>query len=145
GPHTIIEEDTESTKTQREQEIIRLTQQLITSITAKDFDSYSKLVDPKITAFEPEALGNQVEGLEFHKFYFDNLPNKRNTTVNTTILAPHVQMLGEEGACISYVRLTQGIGPDGLPRTTQSEETRVWQKKKGVWLNVHFHRSVSRP
>ena len=25
-----------------------------------------------MTAFEPEALGNLVEGLEFHKFYFDN-------------------------------------------------------------------------
>ena len=25
-----------------------------------------------MTAFEPEAIGNLVEGLEFHKFYFDN-------------------------------------------------------------------------
>lgn len=32
----------------------------------------SKLVDPHLTALEPEARGNLVEGLEFHKFYFDN-------------------------------------------------------------------------
>ncbi len=25
-----------------------------------------------MTSFEPEALGNLVEGLEFHKFFFDN-------------------------------------------------------------------------
>ena len=25
-----------------------------------------------MTAFEPEALGNLVEGIDFHKFYFDN-------------------------------------------------------------------------
>jgi calcium/calmodulin-dependent protein kinase (CaM kinase) II len=31
-----------------------------------------RLCDPHLTAFEPEALGNLVEGLEFHKFYFDN-------------------------------------------------------------------------
>jgi hypothetical protein len=25
-----------------------------------------------MTAFEPDSLGNLVEGMEFHKFYFDN-------------------------------------------------------------------------
>ena len=29
----------------------------------------------------------------------------------------------------------------GQPFTAQSEETRVWQKKSGHWLCVHFHRS----
>ena len=31
-----------------------------------------RLCDPHMTAFEPEAIGNLVEGLDFHKFYFDN-------------------------------------------------------------------------
>jgi len=31
-----------------------------------------KICDPHLTAFEPEALGNLVEGMDFHKFYFDN-------------------------------------------------------------------------
>ncbi|CAD1474874.1 unnamed protein product, partial [Heterotrigona itama] len=31
-----------------------------------------KICDPHLTTFEPEALGNLVEGMDFHKFYFDN-------------------------------------------------------------------------
>lgn len=130
-------------KVQKEQEIIRLTQQLITSITTLDFDTYSKLVDSHVTAFEPEANGNLVEGVEFHKFYFDNVLRQRNAPTNTTILSPHVHILSSDAACISYVRLTQRIGSNGEPVTDQSEETRVWQLKNGHWVNVHVHRSSS--
>lgn len=130
-------------KSQKEQEIIRLTQQLITSITTQDYDTYSKLVDSHVTAFEPEAIGNLVEGLEFHKFYFDNVLRQRNAPTNTTILSPHVHILSAEAACISYVRLTQRIGGNGEPVTDQSEETRVWQLKNGQWVCVHLHRSAS--
>lgn len=28
-------------------------------------------MDPSLTCFEPEALGNLVTGMDFHKFYFD--------------------------------------------------------------------------
>lgn len=125
----------------REQQIIQLTQKLITSITSGDFETYCKLVDPHLTALEPEARGNLVEGLEFHKFYFDNVYSKRTTPINTTILSPHVHMMGDEAACICYVRLQQFITSNGTPLTRQSEETRVWHKKSGHWVNVHFHRS----
>lgn len=33
---------------------------------------YRKLCDPNMTAFEPDALGNLITGMEFHKFYFEN-------------------------------------------------------------------------
>lgn len=32
----------------------------------------SKICDPGLTSFEPEALGNLVEGMDFHRFYFEN-------------------------------------------------------------------------
>ena len=32
----------------------------------------SKYVDASLTCFEPEARGNLIEGMDFHKFYFDN-------------------------------------------------------------------------
>lgn len=34
------------------------------------------MCDPAVTAFEPEALGNLVEGLDFHRFYFENCEEK---------------------------------------------------------------------
>lgn len=36
------------------------------------FICYRKICDPGLTSFEPEALGNLVEGMDFHKFYFEN-------------------------------------------------------------------------
>nr|5IG4_A Chain A, Predicted protein [Nematostella vectensis]5IG4_B Chain B, Predicted protein [Nematostella vectensis]5IG4_C Chain C, Predicted protein [Nematostella vectensis]5IG4_D Chain D, Predicted protein [Nematostella vectensis]5IG4_E Chain E, Predicted protein [Nematostella vectensis]5IG4_F Chain F, Predicted protein [Nematostella vectensis]5IG4_G Chain G, Predicted protein [Nematostella vectensis] len=139
GPHSEDEEGQDVTAKVREQEIIRLTQKLITSITTGDYDTYSKLVDPHVTCFEPFSNGNLVEGLEFHKFYFDNTLSKRSVPINTTILSPHVHVLGEDAACICYMRLTQSVNSSGEAKTLQQEETRVWQKKGGNWINVHFH------
>lgn len=34
--------------------------------------NFRRLCDPSMTCFEPEALGNLIEGMDFHKFYFDN-------------------------------------------------------------------------
>jgi Calcium/calmodulin dependent protein kinase II association domain len=33
---------------------------------------HRKICDPHLTAFEPESMGNLVEGMDFHKFYFEN-------------------------------------------------------------------------
>ncbi|XP_008204373.1 calcium/calmodulin-dependent protein kinase type II alpha chain isoform X13 [Nasonia vitripennis] len=127
----------------RRQEIIKMTEQLIESINTGDFEAYTKICDPHLTAFEPEALGNLVEGMEFHKFYFDNVVLGKNCkAVNTTILNPHVHLLGEDAACIAYVRLTQYMDKQGVAHTQQSEESRVWHKKDNKWQNVHFHRSA---
>lgn len=80
-------------------------------------------------------MGNLVEGMDFHKFYFENgafyssliirinnfiffffslllfclVLGKNYRAINTTILNPHVHLLGEDTACIAYVRLTQYI------------------------------------
>ncbi|XP_075921850.1 calcium/calmodulin-dependent protein kinase type II subunit delta isoform X33 [Petromyzon marinus] len=134
---TIEDEDVKA----RKQEIIKVTEQLIDAINNGDFEAYSKICDPGLTSFEPEALGNLVEGMDFHKFYFENLLSKNTRPIHTTILNPHVHLIGEEAGCIAYVRLTQYLDGSGLPRTQQSEETRVWHRRDGRWRNVHFHRS----
>ncbi|XP_078387143.1 calcium/calmodulin-dependent protein kinase type II subunit gamma isoform X4 [Cetorhinus maximus] len=123
----------------RKQDIIKITEQLIEAINNGDFDAYTKICDPGLTSFEPEALGNLVEGMDFHKFYFENLLSKNNKPIHTTILNPHVHLIGEDAACIAYIRLTQYIDSQGRPRTTQSEETRVWHRREGKWQNIHFH------
>ncbi|XP_067371066.1 calcium/calmodulin-dependent protein kinase type II subunit gamma isoform X36 [Channa argus] len=123
----------------RKQEIIKMTEQLIEAINNGDFEAYTRICDPGLTSFEPEALGNLVEGMDFHRFYFENLLSKNNKPVHTTILNPHVHLIGEDAACIAYIRLTQYIDSQGRPRSCQSEETRVWHRRDSKWLNVHFH------
>ncbi|XP_063748499.1 calcium/calmodulin-dependent protein kinase type II delta chain-like isoform X6 [Eleginops maclovinus] len=128
-----------NTKLIRKQEIIKITEQLIEAINNGDFDAYTRICDPGLTSFEPEALGNLVEGMDFHKFYFENLLSKNSKPVHTTLLNPHVHLIGEDAACIAYIRLTQFVDTTGRPRSSQSEETRVWHRREGKWLNVHFH------
>uniref|UniRef100_A0A6Q2YCM5 calcium/calmodulin-dependent protein kinase n=1 Tax=Esox lucius TaxID=8010 RepID=A0A6Q2YCM5_ESOLU len=127
----------------RKQEIIKVTEQLIESINNGDFEAYAKICDPGLTSFEPEALGNLVEGHDFHRFYFDNALSKGNKPVHTILLNPHVHLIGENAACIAYIRLSQYMDGGGMPRTMQSEETRVWHRRDGKWQNIHFHRSGS--
>ncbi|XP_026796919.1 calcium/calmodulin-dependent protein kinase type II subunit gamma isoform X28 [Pangasianodon hypophthalmus] len=128
-----------SSQQSRKQEIIKITEQLIEAINNGDFEAYTRICDPGLTSFEPEALGNLVEGMDFHKFYFENLLSKNSKPVHTTILNPHVHLIGEDAACIAYIRLTQYIDSQGRPRSCQSEETRVWHRRDSKWLNVHFH------
>uniref|UniRef100_A0A671TBR7 calcium/calmodulin-dependent protein kinase n=1 Tax=Sinocyclocheilus anshuiensis TaxID=1608454 RepID=A0A671TBR7_9TELE len=121
------------------QEIIKITEQLIEAINNGDFEAYTRICDPGLTSFEPEALGNLVEGMDFHKFYFENLLSKNSKPVHTTILNPHVHLIGEDAACIAYIRLTQYMDSQGRARSSQSEETRVWHRRDAKWLNIHFH------
>ncbi|XP_073696580.1 calcium/calmodulin-dependent protein kinase (CaM kinase) II beta 1 isoform X23 [Garra rufa] len=123
----------------RKQEIIKITEQLIEAINNGEFEAYAKICDPGLTCFEPEALGNLVEGMDFHRFYFENLLSKNSKPIHTTILNPHVHLIGDEAACIAYIRLTQYVDGQGRPRSSQSEETRVWHRRDSKWQNVHFH------
>ncbi|XP_066576961.1 calcium/calmodulin-dependent protein kinase type II delta 1 chain isoform X2 [Amia ocellicauda] len=127
----------------RKQEIIKVTEQLIEAINSGDFEAYTKICDPGLTSFEPEALGNLVEGTDFHRFYFENALSKSIKPIHTIILNPHVHLIGEDAACIAYIRLTQYLDSSSMPKTMQSEETRVWHRRDGKWQNIHFHRSGS--
>ncbi|XP_061528498.1 calcium/calmodulin-dependent protein kinase (CaM kinase) II beta 1 isoform X16 [Phycodurus eques] len=139
---TVEDEDVKA----RKQEIIKITEQLIEAINNADFEAYAKICDPGLTSFEPEALGNLVEGMDFHRFYFDNrvlsihpVLSKNTKPIHTTLLNPHVHLIGEDAACIAYIRLTQFVDGQGRPRSSQSEETRVWHRRDAKWQNIHFH------
>ena len=119
-------------------ELLQLTQRLLDSITTGDWATYQELCDPGLTAFEPEAPGQLVEGLAFHRFYFD-LGGIRGRH-QTTVCSPRVRVLGDV-AVVAYVRLVQRVGPEGAPVTVAHAETRVWQRRDGRWRHVHFHRS----
>ena len=121
-------------------QVLDLNQRLLLSITQGDWETYSKLCDPTLTAFEPESRGQLVEGMKFHGFYFDRggVPGPHNTT----ICAPHVRLC-DNLAILCYVRLVQRLDDLGKPVTLRAEETRIWRRQEGVWRHVHFHRSMS--
>ena len=121
-----------------EQELLTLTRQLLDAIAAADWATYERLCHPSITCFEPEARGQLVHGMAFHKFYFDL--GAASGPRNTTLVDPHVRVLGDS-AVVSYVRLVQRLGADGRPATASFAETRVWHRQAGQWRHVHFHRS----
>ena len=83
--------------------------------------------------------------MDFHHCYFKLGGQKQEpgALVNTTMASPHVRLLGDSVAIISYIRLIQRVGKDGAPHTKSVEETRVWQRQEGGgWKHVHFHRSI---
>src|SRR5262245_19047454 len=100
-------------------ELIALPQRLLDGIAPGDWATYQELCDPTLTAFEPEACGQLVEGLPFHHFYFEG-PRGR---VQTTMARPHVRIMGDV-AVVAYVRVNQRIVPDGAPTSQAFEETR---------------------
>ncbi|XP_066964833.1 calcium/calmodulin-dependent protein kinase type II alpha chain isoform X28 [Macrobrachium rosenbergii] len=119
---TIEEEDVKA----RKQEIIKATEQLIDCINSGDFEGYTKLYQGSVMGFDVHSvLGKNCKAL------------------NTMILNPHVHLLGDDAACIAYIRLTQYMDKQGQAHTQQSEETRVWHRKDNKWQCIHFHRSGS--
>lgn len=123
------------------EELLHLNQRLLESIATADWATYEELCDPSLTAFEPEALGQLVKGLAFHRFYFDlgGVEGQHQTTM----CSPRVRVMGDV-AVIAYVRLNQRVDGQGSPITVSVEETRVWQRQGGRWKHVHFHRSLLR-
>ena len=74
------------------EELIAINQRLLESILVGDWETYATLCDPSITAFEPEARGELVQGLDFHGFYFDQ--GGVSGPHNTTMASPHVRHAG---------------------------------------------------
>ncbi|NWS48355.1 KCC2D kinase, partial [Probosciger aterrimus] len=124
----------------RKQEIIKVTEQLIEAINNGDFEAYTKICDPGLTSFEPEALGNLVEGMDFHRFYFENGEG------SVLFFSEFCSVCFPVCSCVAHSHKALWIAEEslsGMPKTMQSEETRVWHRRDGKWQNVHFHRSGS--
>ena len=122
-----------------EAELISLCQKVLNSIAQQDWDAYTELCDPSLSAFEPEGRGHLIEGMPFHEFYFGL--EASTLAKQSTISSPKVRIMGNV-AVVSYVRLVQALQGDGSVQTFAFEETRVWEKQGSAWKHVHFHRSV---
>src|SRR5438105_14254097 len=115
-------------------ELLQLNQRLLDSIATGDWLTYQELCDASLTAFEPEACGQFIEGLAFHRFYFES--EEQHARNQTMMIRPHVRLMGDVAA-ICYVRINQRTGPDGRAHSSAFEESRVWQRRDDRWRHVH--------
>ena len=74
-------------------DLLSLSRKLLSAIDRRDWTAYCELCHPTLTAFEPEAYGNLVEGLGFHEFYFTG--EGSGDRVQSTISSPHVRLMGD--------------------------------------------------
>ncbi|KAJ8614027.1 hypothetical protein CTAYLR_009613 [Chrysophaeum taylorii] len=126
------------------EDVVASNSRLLVAISQGDYLTYKHLVDEKLTCFEPEGCGHLVQGLDFHKYYFDRSKREASSeTGNVSVVQPHVRIFGDT-ALMAYVRLVQVGG-----KTARYEETRLWRRTNqpdavtslGKWKLVHFHRS----
>mmetsp|Transcript_16783 Transcript_16783/g.48750 ORF Transcript_16783/g.48750 Transcript_16783/m.48750 type:complete len:217 (-) Transcript_16783:24-674(-) len=111
-------------------DLVELNQGLLDAIAKSDWDTYAALVAPDLSCLEPEAKGQVVEGLDFHRYYFDYFKAQAaadgapaGPPPNTTLASPNVRwMCGGEAAVLCYARLIQRG-----TTTIVTEETRVWE------------------
>eukprot|EP00586_Coscinodiscus_wailesii_P002964 CAMPEP_0172484966 /NCGR_PEP_ID=MMETSP1066-20121228/12676_1 /TAXON_ID=671091 /ORGANISM="Coscinodiscus wailesii, Strain CCMP2513" /LENGTH=406 /DNA_ID=CAMNT_0013249833 /DNA_START=165 /DNA_END=1382 /DNA_ORIENTATION=- len=121
-------------KSDTEQQLVQLTKILLDSSLVNDWNTYASLCDAHLTCLEPEALGHLVEGLQFHKYYFDLHRGERKGDKQVTFLDPKVRIMGEKSAVVSYISLVQGIDQyTHAPVSSHVEETRVWEVIDGRW------------
>ncbi|KAJ3208654.1 Calcium/calmodulin-dependent protein kinase type II subunit delta [Entophlyctis luteolus] len=127
--------------------VLAANRSLLAAAVDGDWATYKTLVSEDLTCFEAEAGSHLVKGLDFHKFYFPSEPKPSNKV--TTLVNPVVTFLSADktAALCAYVRLTQFIGADGKPMTTEISETRIWTRPSAdsnEWKNVHFQRGCGK-
>lgn len=137
-----------STSSDQERELLALNQMLLEAAVGGDWSRYADLCSPTLSCFEAETNGHLVEGLAFHRFYFpeqrdpaaDAAATSQTRAPQVTMARPHLRWLSENAVVISYTRIVQSVR-DGSAVSSCSQETRIWQRINGSWLQVHVHRS----
>ena len=107
-------------------ELLAATQKLLDAIGAGNYASYSSMCAADCTSFEPETQGHLVAGAAFHKHFFDldaATPSSSKLPTQNIMASPHVRLLGDNAAVVSYVRITQRDG-----QVSTAQETRVWHR-----------------
>ncbi len=134
-------------------EVLKANQALLDSIAEGDYLRYKSLCAEDLTCFEPESSGMLVHGISFHKYYFDlgeamseaklgdSVPTSSFPKTNISMSNPHVRFLGDGAVVLSYVRVDQLLDENKAPVTKTKSETRIWEKKNGLWKLVHLHKS----
>lgn len=120
-----------------ERKLLFNTYRLLEAIDTGNWEEYQQLCDEGMSCFEPEAKGHLVQGMEFHRFFFDfqkkkpplapvagkksflslgasssssdSATSSLEIPAQSIVSSPVVKFLGDNVAIVSYVRLVQKI------------------------------------
>ena len=121
------------------EELLELNQRLLESIAEEDWETYSALCDPSLSCFEAETGGHLVEGMEFHRFYFDL---GRSAGPQNTTMCFSARAAGRRCGDRQLRAAEPAVQRRGQTGAIRFAETRIWQRTEGGWRHVHFHRSA---
>lgn len=85
--------------------LIQLTNDFNKAIRERDINAFQELCDPKFTFFDSTVGPVLIEGMDYHTFKFSTVATK--TIENVIITNPHVQTIGKDAACVTYIRVLQ--------------------------------------
>lgn len=124
---------------EEEQGVLDAVQKLLDAVSHCDTGAYSQLVAEDVSAFEFDVSPYRIDGIDFHLNLMKE-KGKRLRPTQVSILTPRVQRFGNI-AIASYTRLNTVWDEDGEPEFDNCNETRVFERREGTWVMVHFHRS----
>jgi UMP-CMP kinase len=123
-------------------EVIEYNERLLKSIDENDWTTYSSLVSPAVTSFEPNTDQKLIVGLPFHEEKFVERALKEAqgpVKVKSTMTNTNVSLLSPT---IAVVNTNRVISKSNTPDVRTVCESRLWKlSSKGRWELVHFHRS----
>eukprot|EP00455_Lapot_gusevi_P055799 TRINITY_DN9124_c0_g1_i2.p1 TRINITY_DN9124_c0_g1~~TRINITY_DN9124_c0_g1_i2.p1 ORF type:complete len:433 (+),score=94.99 TRINITY_DN9124_c0_g1_i2:77-1375(+) len=111
--------------------------QLLTAQQQRDWETVQALSDPALTAFVPQAKGHLVSGLDFHQQQNQVAAASGVSPLGYSLVSPQLRVVADIGVA-NYVLLN--TLSDGSIQ--QIAETRVFQRKNGIWVQIHLHRSA---
>lgn len=126
-------------------DVLSATATLLAAIDAGDWATYASLVAVGITAFEPEAKGQLIEGIDFHKFYFalgeaQPSPYKLSVRSKSHMMNVKVNMLaGGKSAVVTYIRMIQSPSAFATAQVDQKKPrsaSKAAQQGGGWWRDA---------
>ncbi len=121
-----------------EQEILKITQQMLHAMYTGDPAVHQKHSTEDMSAFEWYIAPYRVDGLAFHLDLIAGGGNGSPSRLD--MLTPRVQVHGDT-AIVCYTLLKTMLFADRPAEFARINETRVFVKQDGVWKMAHLHKS----
>merc|ERR1711871_400456 len=112
-----------------EKEVLQKNQLLLKALTANDWELYSSLCHDTLSAVEPSAGSNLIEGLDYHAFSFNHGCSLNSSGTQHIISEPQIRVMGRS-AVVSYHRECRHTDPS---KSYSVDETRIWESFHGEW------------